>query len=63
MSEPMTVVVKITVTVEDPDDWTTAYGVTGRAAIRKDVKSYIGNGVQGAFSGDNGEMITDIDWS
>jgi hypothetical protein len=32
MSEPMRVRVSITVTLADPEEWTRAFGVSGRAA-------------------------------
>ncbi|MFJ6183728.1 hypothetical protein [Streptomyces sp. NPDC092295] len=42
----MKVAVTITVDIEEPADWTLAFGVEGAAAIRQDVKSYIGNAAQ-----------------
>ncbi|MEV6313576.1 hypothetical protein AB0M10_33945 [Streptomyces sp. NPDC051840] len=38
----MTILVTLAVTLRKPSDWTTAFGVEGRAAIRKDVKAYVG---------------------
>lgn len=52
--KPMKVSVTIIVELEDPSQWTLAFGVEGRAAIREDVKSYVANGVDGVFG--NGEV-------
>lgn len=60
--KPLTVSVTITVTLRDPGEWTDAFGVTGRAAIRQDIKSYIGNEAQRAGVFGNGEVFADIEW-
>lgn len=43
----MKIAVTITVEIEDPEQWTLAFGVTGASAIRTDVKEYMGNAAQG----------------
>ncbi|MFG2923918.1 hypothetical protein ACGFYA_20755 [Streptomyces sp. NPDC048305] len=43
----MKIAVTLTVEIEDPADWTTAFGVEGAARIRQDVKDYVGSNVQG----------------
>jgi hypothetical protein len=40
------IAITITVDVKDPAEWTTSFGVEGRAQIREDVKSYVGNAAQ-----------------
>ncbi|MGW6600564.1 hypothetical protein [Streptomyces sp. NPDC055036] len=42
----MKVAITITVDIADPADWTLAFGMEGAAAIRRDVKSYVGNAAQ-----------------
>lgn len=58
----MKVVVTVTVEIEDPSQWTLAFGVEGLAAIRQDVKEYIGNDLPqfGVFG--NGEVDAEITW-
>ena len=63
MSDTKPVKARITITVEvDPDEWTATFDVEGRAAIRADVKKYIGNGVQGYGVFGNGEVSAEINW-
>lgn len=52
----MKIVVTLEIEIEDPDDWTVTFGVEGKAAIRKDVKEYVENAVQGAGVFGNGEV-------
>jgi hypothetical protein len=40
------IAITITVDVKDLAEWTTSFGVEGRAQIREDVKSYVGNAAQ-----------------
>ncbi len=62
MAEPLKVTVTLTITIEDPDEWTTTYGVQGRAKIRQDVKEYVGNGIQQSGAFGSGEITATIDW-
>lgn len=59
----MRVRVEILVDIPDPEEWTTAFGVTGDLAIRRDIKSYIGNEVQSAGVFGDGEVTAEITWS
>lgn len=58
--DPMFVSVTLTVALKDPGEWTTTFGIEGRAAIRQDVKEYVINGVQGMGVFGNGEVDADI---
>ncbi|MGW3323913.1 hypothetical protein [Streptomyces virginiae] len=42
----MKIAVTVTIEVKDPKQWTAAFGVEGAAAIRADVKSYLGDAAQ-----------------
>lgn len=57
---PLTVSVQLNVTINDLADWTTAFGIEGRDAIRRDVKEYVLNLVQGAGVFGNGEVGADV---
>lgn len=59
----MRIKVEIFVDLPDPDQWTTTFGVQGRDKIRKDVKVYIGNGVQHAGVFGSGEVDAEITWN
>lgn len=59
--KPMTISVELIVTIEDPADWTTAFGVEGRANIRQDVRSYVLHTIQAAGVFGNGEVAADIE--
>lgn len=59
----MRVRVEIIIDIEDPGEWTAAFGVAGETKIRKDVKSYVGNEVQSAGVFGNGEVTAEITWS
>ena len=56
----MKIAVTIAVEIEDPADWTLAFGVEGAAQIRADVKDYIGSNVQGLRVWD--EAPAKVDW-
>lgn len=43
----MKIAITITVDVKDPAEWTRSFGQEGAAAIRQDVKEYVGTNVQG----------------
>lgn len=58
----MKVVVTVTVEIKDPSQWTLAFGVEGLAAIRQDVKEYVGNEVQQVGVFGNGEVDAEITW-
>ncbi|MFI0262515.1 hypothetical protein ACH4OW_26140 [Streptomyces sp. NPDC017056] len=58
----MKIAVTITVELEDPAQWTEAFGVEGAANIRQDVKVYVGYGVQSAGVFGDGEVAADIAW-
>jgi hypothetical protein len=57
----MKIVVQVAVEL-DPEEWTKTFGVKGSAAIRADVKSYVGNEVQHAGVFGDGEVSAEIDW-
>lgn len=52
MTKPMKIRVVLEVMLADPDQWTTAFGVEGRRAIREDVKSYVANEAGGGVFSD-----------
>lgn len=52
----MKIIVQLEVEIKDPADWTLAFGIEGTAAIRKDVKEYVHNMVQGGQVFGNGEI-------
>jgi hypothetical protein len=54
--KPLTVRVAMTVTLNNPGDWTTTFGVEGRAAIRQDVKEYVLYAMQNYWLFTNGEV-------
>jgi hypothetical protein len=58
----MKIAVTVTVELDDPSEWTTTFGVEGVAAIRKDVKEYVGEGVahMGVFG--DGEVNANVSW-
>jgi hypothetical protein len=60
--EPLKVSVTLTITLANPDDWTIAFGEKGRAAIRDDVKSYVGNLIPESGVFGNGEVEASVDW-
>lgn len=62
MAKPLKVTVTITVEIADPDEWATTFGTEGRAAIRGDVKSYIGNAIQHSGAFGSGEVQAEITW-
>ncbi|MCX5236206.1 hypothetical protein OG824_13440 [Streptomyces prunicolor] len=43
----MKIAVTITVDVKDPTEWTRSFGKETAAEIRRDVKDYVGEAVQG----------------
>lgn len=56
----MIVSVTLAIALKDVADWTTAFGIEGRAKIRQDVKGYVENGVQGMGVFGNGEVDADV---
>ncbi|MGW8953466.1 hypothetical protein [Streptomyces sp. NPDC055709] len=56
----MKVAVTITVEIEDPADWTLAFGVEGAANIRRDIKDYVGSNVRGLRVWE--EAPAEVDW-
>lgn len=42
----MRVIVTLAIEIEDPEEWTLAFGVEGAAMVRDDVKEYVYNVVQ-----------------
>jgi hypothetical protein len=54
------VAITISVEIKEPADWTIAFGVEGAAAIRADVKEYIGNAAQGLAVWD--EVEAEVSW-
>lgn len=56
----MFVSITLTVALKDATEWTTAFGVDGRAAICQDVKEYVFHGVRGMGVFGNGEVEADI---
>lgn len=59
----MKVRVTLEIDIRDPAEWTTAFGTEGAAAIRRDIKSYIGNEIQHAGVFGDGEVTAEINWS
>lgn len=58
--KPLRVTVTLAVEIENPDDWTLAFGTEGRDAIREDVREYVlHNAHDGVFS--NGEVAATIE--
>lgn len=61
--KPMRVKVEIWVELPDPEQWVTTYGCEATPdAIRADVKSHVGNGVQQGAPFGNGEVDAEVDW-
>lgn len=58
----MKVSVTVTVDLEDPEQWTTAFGVEGRQRIREDVKTYVGGLVRDSGVFANGEVQAEVSW-
>jgi hypothetical protein len=58
----MKVSVTITVDIENPADWTLAFGVEGYRRIQNDVREYIGNAVQNSGVFGNGEVEATVTW-
>lgn len=56
----MIVSITLAIALKDVTEWTTAFGVEGRAKIRQDVKEYVENGVQGMGVFGNGEVEADV---
>lgn len=59
MAKPQTVFVTIEVTLTDPDDWTLAFGVEGRDAIKKDVKEFVVSNARDSLIG-SGEIAAEV---
>ena len=58
----MKINVTITIDMPEPQDWVLAYGCeSSAAAIREDVKNYVGNLVQQSSVFD-GEVAAEINW-
>jgi hypothetical protein len=56
----MTISVELTVTLQDPSEWTTAFGIEDRPEIREDVKSYLLNIAQHSGVFGNGEVTATV---
>lgn len=58
----MKIVVRVTVELADPAQWTQAFGTTSAQDIRQSIKNYIGSDLQdyGVFG--NGEVDATISW-
>lgn len=52
----MKIKVELTVKLDDPADWTLAFGIEGAAQIREDVREYVTALVDGAGVFGNGEV-------
>lgn len=49
--------IRVSITVDlDPEDWTLAFGMSGNAEIREDVKEYVLNMVRDSGVFGNGEV-------
>jgi hypothetical protein len=59
-NRPMSFTVQLTVTLHNPSQWTTAFGVEGRENIKNDAKTYIAGNARGGVFG-NGEVDASID--
>lgn len=59
MSRPLKIRMSVTITL-DPDDWTAAYDVAGVAAIRADVRRYVGELLPGLGVFGDGEVPADV---
>ncbi|MFJ9318793.1 hypothetical protein [Streptomyces globisporus] len=57
--KPLTVFVTVQVTLTDPKEWTTAYGVEGADAIKTDVKEHVISNVRDVVTG-SGEITADV---
>ena len=59
-NRPMSLTVQLYVTLDDPAQWTKAFGVEGRTEIRDDVKTYVaGLARSGVFT--TGEVSANIE--
>lgn len=58
----MKIALQITIEIKDPADWTLTFGTEGAAAIRQDVKEYVGNEIQHVGVFGNGEVPAEITW-
>lgn len=56
----MKISVSLTVDLENPADWTTAFGIEDRTEIRKDVKEYVLGLVRDAGVFGNGEVPAQV---
>jgi hypothetical protein len=59
-AKPMTVVITVEITLPDPEQWTTAFGIEGRAVIRQDVKQYVANQIRGEGVFGDGEVAAEV---
>ncbi|MET8342396.1 hypothetical protein [Streptomyces microflavus] len=60
LEKPLTVVVTVEVTLAQPSEWTAAFGVEGRAEIRRDVKAYVGRELSSGGVFANGEVEAEV---
>jgi hypothetical protein len=58
----MRISVNVTIELNDPEDWTLAFGVEGGKEIREDVKRYVGEGVASMGVFGNGEVQAEVNW-
>ena len=56
------VTITVTVEIDDPDQWTTAFGVVGTKNIKDDVRHYVGDGISGYGVFGDGEVDAHVDW-
>lgn len=60
MSKPLKVLVTLSITIENPDDWVMVYGIEpGRANVRNHVKGHMLNAAQN-IAPFNGEVEAEI---
>lgn len=62
MAKKIRVAMKVMIEV-DPEDWTTAFGVEGTAAIRNDVREYWGEIVTNTQIVTDGEIDAVVTWA
>jgi len=59
MAKPQTVTVNLKITV-DPEEWARSYSVTGKDAIRDDVRRYILNHLQQSVAADECALTAEL---
>lgn len=58
-TKPLHIKVELDITLNDPQDWTLAFGINGRREISRDVKEYVERLAQGGVF-DNGEVSATV---